>query len=206
MEMLAGSPYFALITSMSWVMRVLAGQLAERGVGKDPLPARLVAPAYAWLGRTLQRFVRLVERFEAGRLVAGEASVRRPGAERSAAAPSLFHLRLPRGRGWLLKLLPGQAGHAHQNLARLLEEPEMQALIAGAPAIGRLLRPLARMLDVPLPASLELPARPKLAPCPRAPVPDSARTRQPQPGLGGQGETPGRPRLVSPQRRVVAPG
>ncbi len=157
-----------LITDMTWLVRLLAAAVAARGVGRDALPARVVAPTYAWLGRMLRRFAGLVARFEAGRLGVGRLSRRRAVAAGDtpvvAAVPSLFHLRLPRGQGWLLKLMPGQVGHAHQNLARLLSEPELQALIAAAPAVGRLLRPFCRMLGVPLTPEL-------LEPCgERAPV------------------------------------
>ena len=54
---------------------------------------------------------------------------------------------LPRGARWLLRLIPGAAASRSQREA-LLREPEMAALLAADPRLGRILRPLCRMLGV----------------------------------------------------------
>ncbi len=47
----------------------------------------------------------------------------------------------------------------HYELVELLEEPEAQTLVAAAPQLGSVLRPLCRMLKVKPPAWLQLPPR-----------------------------------------------
>ena len=57
-------------------------------------------------------------------------------------------VRLPSGRGWLVRALGYEAAGYGSQLAALLAEPELQALLLAAPAAGRILRPLCRMLGV----------------------------------------------------------
>ncbi|MHB1303905.1 MAG: hypothetical protein ACYCZB_10585 [Acidiphilium sp.] len=76
---------------------------------------------------------------------------------------------LPRRFAWLPSLVPEVRGFAG-NLRLMLDEPEMQALIAADPRAGRTLRPLCRLLGIKLPPSLQLPKtkptpRRKLRPC-----------------------------------------
>ena len=66
-------------------------------------------------------------------------------ASRPAASPA--RQRLPGGFGWLVRLAPETTCHGSQ-LQHLLSDPEMTALLAAAPQIRRLLRPLCRMLAV----------------------------------------------------------
>ncbi len=46
---------------------------------------------------------------------------------------------------------------------KMLDDPEMAAVIAGVPQLGRELRPLCGMLGITPPAGLALPARPRRA-------------------------------------------
>ena len=67
--------------------------------------------------------------------------------------------------------MPG-IGVGANYLRILLDDPEMQALIAAAPQIGRTLRPFWHMLSgEPLPPLLQ--QRPRPAEAPRAPPPET---------------------------------
>jgi hypothetical protein len=57
--------------------------------------------------------------------------------------------RLPDGFAWLVRLAPEAACFGGQ-LRHLLSDPEITALLSAAPAMGRVLRPLCRMLGVEL--------------------------------------------------------
>ena len=89
---------------------------------------------------------------------AAKQSKRRP---RSASQP------LPRHRAWLLRLVPEAASGASQ-LRHFLADPEVASLLAQAPQLRRILRPLCHMLGIraaqalpPLSQSLShLPAQP----------------------------------------------
>ncbi len=65
---------------------------------------------------------------------------------------------LPRARGWLRRLMP-MTGESAGGLWYLMNEAEMMEIIANAPQVGRILRPLCRILDAPLPPGLMLPKR-----------------------------------------------
>jgi hypothetical protein len=60
----------------------------------------------------------------------------------------------------------------HYELEELLEDPEMASLVAGAPRLGRELRPLCRMLAVKPPEWLRLPRRAPRRVEPPPPAPD----------------------------------
>ncbi|MBV8094423.1 MAG: hypothetical protein JO110_14600, partial [Acetobacteraceae bacterium] len=104
--------------------------------------------AWARLGRLASRFEALVAAVRAGRLPLGPAPREQSG--RDFELPRLEGLpppRLPGGFGWLLRLVPGAAAYGSQ-VQHLLADPEMAALLAGAPQAARILRPLCRMLGI----------------------------------------------------------
>ena len=71
-----------------------------------------------------------------------------------------------------------QAAQFAPQVEHFLAEPELAALLRDAPQAGRLLRPLCRMLAIPVPAPLRLPARPpRPAPKARAPAVRPPRRR-----------------------------
>ncbi len=210
------SPFAGLLDGFAWMIGRLRTQVAERGVGRAPLPAGLVVVAYGWLGRSLARLAVLVARFEAGEFGAGKfgggkfgggksragaAPERASGAEGGGSEgasgsaprrePRLGYGRLPQGDGWLLPLVPMHAATAGSQLTHMLAQPEMAALIAGVPTLGRVLRPLARMLGVVLPAELRLPARDVV----RAKAVVAVRSGA-APGVGGGRSVVGRARAV----------
>ena len=66
-------------------------------------------------------------------------------------------VRLPAQRGWLLKILGWEVALYSNLLEQMLAEPDMQALIAARPGLGRWLRPLCRMLHVSAPVIARAP-------------------------------------------------
>jgi hypothetical protein len=100
---------------------------------------------WPYLNRVAKRFEALVRRVEAGGgLVSSRAAsltprvrpsgVRRPG--------------LPTGFAWLVRLVPYHAACIGGQVRHLLVKPEMAALFLAAPQVGRIFRPLCRMLAV----------------------------------------------------------
>ena len=128
----------ALVALISW--RLLC----------QPRLAALIVPLGARLNRAAHRFAGLMARLAAGRLAKPHASGRHDGP-RSATV-------LPSGRGWLVVALGSEgAAYAYQ-LQTLLAEPAA-ALLARAPTVQRIIRPLARMLAFGAFANRPHPAR-----------------------------------------------
>ena len=98
----------------------------------------LTVPLWSWLSRSVQRFGRALTRKSVVRAA-------RPGRVRVAG---VAQVRLPSRRGWLVRALGYEAVAYGSQLEHLLAEPEMQALVAALPGLGRILRPLRRMLGV----------------------------------------------------------
>ena len=178
--------------------------LLRKGVA-DPRARRPLDPPRVlllWnrLGRLVQRVAALIAlATQPGGLVAPPPRVRRkpaPPAERAApdpdaptpdspgtlAAPDTTpplpskpaRLYFPRRPGWLCAVSIDTVAAGSQ-LQYLLNDPEMTALLAATPALGRLLRPLCRMLGVVLPGTPATPARPR---APRPPRPRKWRLRR----------------------------
>ena len=118
---------------------IVAGLVAlvARRFLRDPKFHTLILPLCAWLGRTMRRFGRV-------RAVA----VVRPAVPAVARTAAVARVRLPSRRGWLVRELGWEAAGFGCQLEALLGEPEMVALLARLPAVGRVLRPLGRMLGV----------------------------------------------------------
>jgi hypothetical protein len=149
--------------------------------------ARLARPLMSLIsGRIIgigHRFRRYVERIEAGRPF--------PSRRAGVPAPAPFDppLRkpapdpLPRHVGWLEKVLPNIVPLRAQ-LSIMLSAPEVVAVIEAAPEqMGRVLRPLCRMLGLPPPPCIAPPPRrrpvrrPKPPPEPLASWPHDTRKR-----------------------------
>ncbi len=110
-----------------------------------------------------------------------------PRAQRPKPAPRA--VKLPTRFGWLPRLYPGhQIPGAGGQLAHLLTEPDMIALIKDHPSLARILRPLCHMLRLTPPLYLALP--PKTAP--RKP----ATTRQRKPPKPARINPPKRPKFA----------
>ena len=128
------------------------------------------------------RLRRMAARFAAAAIPAAPRASR---PVRSSPAPSRPRAcdgrpRLPGGFGWLIRLSPAAACHGGQ-LQRLLADPEMAALLAAAPRMGRLLRPLCRMLAVEPPPGLLAPPNRVRRPAARAAASGEAATPAPSP-------------------------
>jgi len=117
----------------------LAGVIAHRFL-KNPRLVLLIVPLW-------RRLTRIARRFEA--VVARQARAR-PAGSRSASASRARPASLPRGHGWLVRELGSEAAVYGSQMAHVLAGPEMQALIAAVPGVGRVLRPLCRMLGYDL--------------------------------------------------------
>jgi hypothetical protein len=142
-----------------WLMLYLRSAMGSR-VG-------LIAPPLMLLiDRRLSRMARIFAA-TAARFQAGTLRPPRPRAPRPEPAPQAPprppYERLPGGFGWLNTQVPGYAPYVGDMALRLLAEPEMQALLAAAPQLGRILRPLCRMSGVrPAPGLIPPPpARPR---------------------------------------------
>jgi hypothetical protein len=106
--------------------------------------------------RMARLFTNLAERVHAGTL-SETAPARSRGASARPARVQPAE-RLPGHFGWLVNMLPEAAARGG-DLCWLLRRPEIQDLIFAAPQIGRILRPLCRMLGVEPPSALQLPRR-----------------------------------------------
>ena len=161
---------FARIIAM---LVAMVGARLERP-GKPGLAGPLTVAIANRLAGIRNRLARYAARFRAGTLAPPCPRPAPPRPRRPRGPGRWDHLpRLPRGRMWLVRLVPG-IGVGANHLALLLDEPEMQAMLAAAPQVGRTLRPLWHMLSPdPLPPMLR---RPPPAPGPAAPSPAPAAT------------------------------
>ena len=82
--------------------------------------------------------------------------------------------RVPGGKMWLVKVLGWEAGGHASQLGALLAEPEMRAVLEAVPAVGRILRPLCRMLGIEVPGAIAA-----------VPVVRVRKPRAPRPGAEG---------------------
>ena len=82
--------------------------------------------------------------------------------EQKPAAPAISPAqKLPRHKGWLLKMVPN-AVWSRGFIEKLFNDPEMLALMAAAPkTLGRPVRSLCRALALPVPAPVALPKKPR---------------------------------------------
>jgi hypothetical protein len=97
--------------------------------------------------RVERRVLKLLALFLAGTLPAETAP--RPRTRKQAARePGPAPDRIPRGYGWLIRMVPYvAAGYAGQ-LRLALADPEMIALLAASPKARRALAPVCRMLMI----------------------------------------------------------
>jgi hypothetical protein len=158
-----------LTTSFALILgglKACIGRIAPR------IPARIPFFVFIWgrVSRTVLRFERLVTLWRAGTLPKSRPSKRRP----KSATPRPTSA-LPQGKAWLLRLLADHTARAHASqLQHFLDtEPDLPAFLAAIPQAGRLLRPLAHMLGLTLPAAI--------APKPRTPKPRPKKPRTPIP-------------------------
>jgi hypothetical protein len=105
-----------------------------------------------------ERLRRLSDRFES--LVSGFCNEGGWGGGSFGSWADPPTVRLPTKFGWFLQLVPEAAAYAGP-VQEFLGDPRLPALLAEGPRAARILRPLCRMLGLPLPPELAPPPRPK---------------------------------------------
>lgn len=165
------TPTERLAAIIAW----LAGCVAEQGRSQR-LAGPLVVAIWTRLRRISAQFLALA----ATPIPPARPA---PAGHNAAPRPPAQADRLPRrkpampyGARWLLRLIPGTAASLAQ-LETLLRDPEMAALLAADPRLGRLLRPLCWMLGVH--PSLAPPPRRRRRPNAQATPPDEADAADP---------------------------
>ncbi len=135
-----------LARRLGGILAGLAALIAARFLRMPHLMA-LTVPLWGFLGRAARRFARALIR----PAVAVGTRARKVGVSR----PKGF--RPPSQRGWLVRELGWEAAAFTCQLEALLADPAMQAVLAELPAVGRILRPLCRMLGVVTPVAVAPP-------------------------------------------------
>ena len=154
-----------LVRCLGLIVGGLAALIARRFL-RDPQFSGLIVPLWGWVQRTVQRFGRV-------RMQAVPKRATRLVVVAAAAAVAV-RVRLPGRKAWLVRALGWEAAGYGSQLAALLAEPEMVALLDAVPAVGRVLRPLGRMLGVQVGPVVVKP-KPE-----RLPRPKRAVTRKPR--------------------------
>ena len=167
-------------------------------VDRNPRNRDVLGPLALLLWKYLQRTTRKLAALHA-QFAAGTLAPRKDRAPRRAAEPAESTSRgtpLPSGP----VLARFGAGYLGAWLLALVEDAEMQALLAASPQAGRLLRPLWRRLtNDPLPAPLRLPPKPPRSAPPLAPAALAAASPDATPHAPAHA-----PPQVPPHRRRAA--
>lgn len=124
------------------ILAALAALVAARFLRRPGL-AGLIVPLWRRLTHVARRL----------RAAARPGRVCRPAGAGAAVAGEdpgwrLPAVRLPTGRGWLVRELGWEAVGFGSQLAAVLAKPEMQAALAALPRLGRVLRPVCAMLGL----------------------------------------------------------
>jgi hypothetical protein len=164
MQVASATPLaFRFARTVAGLRGVLAAHMAKADAKLHPVLFLL----WSRLGRLDRRIAALAERFAQGRSVASRQrqpiSKPRPTAKRG--------VRLPDKPAWLVTRAIQTAVYAEQ-FRRLLQDPDMLALIQAAPQLKRHLRPILRPLMLDLPEPLALPPRPPRPPRQKPPRPE----------------------------------
>lgn len=162
-EMMTTSPH-PLTDRFAWLIECLFKVISRESSRRPPLEAPLAMAITNWARRLVRRFAALHAKWKAGKLPAAGPAQRRAASPRPADKPRTPSL-LPRTFAWLHRLFPESAPGGAEMMYPLLEDPELLALFAAAPQLGRILRPYCRMVGIRPPAWLALPRR-KRAPRP----------------------------------------
>jgi hypothetical protein len=186
----AALPAPGLAQTFSLVIAGLCRATASH-IAIDRFAGPLLVRIFTRLHRLAARLTSLVARIEAGSLPPP------PPTRPTAGRPTRRKPRLPESSGWLVRVVPRTAAYAAQVQA-LLDDPQTTALLQAAPHAGRILRPLCRMLAIPLPENLRRPRR-QADPPPAADAavepPPAASPFRPTPPLRATGLTPRRATL-----------
>jgi len=162
------------------IIEALCRAIAARSA-RHRLAGPILLLLWSRLRRTAARFARLAARIDAGLPPVARHRPAAPRPPRVRPKP-----RLPEGFAWVVRLVPEAACSASQ-LQHLLEDPQVAALIEAAPPMGRLLRPLCRMLGVRPPPGLTPPPPPVRCAPSRPHALPSVRRRPPGRGRPSRG-------------------
>ena len=128
-----------LLRRLGAIMAGLAAVVARRFL-RNPRLVGLIVPLW-------QRLTHIALRIE--RAVGRTTRVRPRRAGQGGGKRMIAPMRLPTGRGWLVRELGYEAVAFALQLEALLTEPAMRAALQALPAAGRVLRPVCRILGVP---------------------------------------------------------
>jgi hypothetical protein len=124
------------------------------GYGFAEIP--LAVLLWCRLRRLARRFASTLARYHAGTLPAPGTARRHPAPARPASGPR--PMELPRRLGWVTHEI-SMAVFRRYALDDLLDHPQTETLVAAAPQLGRVLRPLCHMMAIRPPPWLRLPRR-----------------------------------------------
>lgn len=149
-----------LVRRLGVILAGLAAVVAARFV-RMPAWAGLTVRVWQRLTHVAPRVGRVMLR---GLAQGGAKRVRVSRAGQQRGVDAVARVRLPGGRGWLVRVLGYEAAGYRSQLEALLASPEMAAALEAMPEIGRVLRPICLMLGAPVAlatAVAERPARPE---------------------------------------------
>jgi hypothetical protein len=177
---------------LALIIEGLCQAVARKG-GITGLAGPFLILIWTRLRRTATRFTRAALTPSGARSAPNHppAVIARSGAtKQSRRRPKPASPLLPRRRAWLLRLIPETAAGASQ-LRHFLADPEVATLLAEAPHLQRILRPLCHMLGIrpnqapPLPPPYAVPAMhlapPRLPGAAPPPLPFQQRDTLPEP-------------------------
>jgi hypothetical protein len=156
------------------------------------------------------RFAILAKRFHDGTLTPpkSRSTARKTPRPPDDAAPRTRPPPvLPRRFGWLCRLVPPLASQAGEQMERLLNDPELEAMAKASPEVGKLIRPLLWMTGRKPTAYLAPPPRPRLALTERegaGPKPPPRRPRAAAPAETPPAAPPAPP-VPPPEALLVTP-
>ncbi len=170
-------------TTSAWALagrfaRFIGGLREAMATGAEHNPVLMDLAARLW-----NRLTEAAERFAAIAAHPVARSRRRPAepapmpADAVPTWPPAPRRTLPRSYGWLARMSPETVPSGIE-FAYLLAQPEMTALLATAPRLWRVLRPLCRMFGITPPETLpQAPDTPPRRAPAAAPDPDRLRRR-----------------------------
>jgi hypothetical protein len=161
-------PATNLSRGFAQIVEAMCQAIAARAA-RDVASAALLVLLWSRLRRLARRLASVAERAAAGTLDTPNRRLSVVATPRRRA-PSPW----PRGLRALARLAPEVMCFGGQ-LRRLLAEPEIAALLAATPRLGRHVRPLCRLLGVEPPAT-----PPPAAPPPSVPAPSVSAPRPPR--------------------------
>ena len=130
-----------LAQRLGMILAALAALVAARFLRRPGL-AGLIIPLWRRLTHVARRFRAAMRPTVRRRLPVPRNPTNKDATDKVAT------VRLPGGRGWLVRELGYEAAGYGSQLEALLSEPAMRAALVAMPRVRRVLRPLCRMLGL----------------------------------------------------------